>query len=91
MTCKVHRLDPPLVIPHRPEYDGPDSWVDLPEEEELPAMAFEPVLENTDYLRVVVDLKKLVAEAQRNPSEEPEPESPAPSPSDDAKRLPASS
>lgn len=77
--CKVQRIDPPLEIPHRPEYDGPGPWITL-QEEALPPLAFEPVLENNDYLKAVVELKALFASAQKNPTEQPETAEPAAAP-----------
>ncbi|MGD8376575.1 MAG: DUF1802 family protein [Acidobacteriota bacterium] len=77
--CKVQRIDPPLEIPHRREYDAPGPWITL-QEEELPPMAFEPVLENADYLKTVVEVKALFAGAQKNPTAQPDTPEPAAAP-----------
>lgn len=76
LLCKVVRLDPPLKIAWKDAYDGKDPWV-LLDEEELAPMAFVAVLEHVDHLRIVVDVKKALAEVQKNPVQRPEAEKPA--------------
>ena len=71
LTCKVTRLDPPVVIPWQEAYGGSSPWIRI-QEEELPPLALEPVIEHKDFLKVVVDFKKALAEAQKNPVERPE-------------------
>lgn len=76
LLCKVVRLDPPLEIPWKDAYDGEDPWIRL-DEDELAPVAFVPVLEHVDFLKIVVDVKNALAEVQKNPVERPEPEKPA--------------
>ncbi len=75
LTCKVVRLDPPLEIVWKDGYDSASPWVTL-EEEELPATAFEPVVEHNDFLKVALDAKQALAELQKNPIERPAPPEP---------------
>jgi hypothetical protein len=75
LTCKVVRLEPPLELPWKEAYEaGP--WMRL-EEEELPPMAFVPVMEHVDFLKIAVDVKAALAEVQKNPIERPAEEKPA--------------
>ena len=75
VTCKVQRVDPPLVIPHREAYDGSGSWIRI--EDDLAPAAFHAVVPHNDYLKVALDVKKAFAEVQKNPLGKPDPPEPA--------------
>lgn len=70
LTCKVAKVEPAIAIPWRPEYDGASPWVTLLEAD-LPAAAFEPVVPHKDYLKIGLDVKAVLGEAQKNPLERP--------------------
>jgi hypothetical protein len=72
LTCKVVRLDPPLEIPWKESYEGSDPWIEI-DAAELPDAALEPIMEHNDFLKIAVDVKAALAEAQKNPIERPEP------------------
>ena len=68
VTCKVERIDPPMVLPWKSAYET-GEWVTL--DGDFPAATFEPVVPHVDYLKVALDVKKVLAEAQKNPIEPP--------------------
>jgi len=76
VTCKVQRIDPPPAVAFREEYRKQGPWVEI--DEDLPPVSFEEVVPHTDYLKVAIDVKKALAELQKNPMEKPAPEAEAP-------------
>ena len=74
VTCKVQRVDPPLAVAFRAEYGKQGPWVEI--DEDLPPVSFEEVVPHNDYLKVAIDVKKALAELQKNPMEKPAPEAP---------------
>ena len=71
MTCKVYKVDPPLVIAD----PGRGPWVQI-QEQELPDASYESVIEHNDFLKAAIDIKKAVAEVQKNPVDLPAPPAP---------------
>ena len=69
-------VDPPLVVAFREEYGKQGPWVEI--DADLPPVSFEEVVPHADYLKVAIDVKKALAELQKNPMERPAPEAEAP-------------